>query len=127
MPLFVLHRDHTHRSLLGRSIAFKKGVDTHVPPEMVKEVVAIGAVLADGSYADVIDPEKVVASVPVGTEREELICAAFDELIATNTRSDFTGNGMPSLKALQRTLGFEVDRREIDKLWHERGNKAVAA
>ena len=126
MPLFVLNRDYTHRSLLGRSIGFAKGKPTHVPPEMVKEVVALGAECTDGPV-DVLDPEKVVAQVPVGTEREELICAAFDDLTASNIRSDFTGNGMPSLKALQRTLGFEVDRREIDKLWHERGDKAAAA
>ncbi len=127
MPLFVLHRDYTHRSLLGRSIEFKKGVNTHVPPELVKEAVSIGAVRADGAPVDVLDPEKIAALVPVGTEREDLICAAFDDLIATNTRADFTGNGMPSLKAMQRTLGFEVDRREIDMLWHARGDKAAAA
>ena len=124
MPMFVLNRNYVLRSLQGRAIGFEKGVPVHVPPELVKEVVAIGAESVDGQI-DVLDPEVEETPQPVGTERDELIHAAFERLVKTNNRADFTGNGMPNPKALERILGFSCDKREIDRLWHERGTRAL--
>ena len=102
MPLFTLNRDHTLVTVLGRSVEFKKDKPTHVPPELTRLAVGIGAVPSDGTQVDVLDPVKVEAVVPVGTEREDLICTGFDDLIKTNNRADFTGNGVPTTKAMQR-------------------------
>ena len=41
---FTLNRDRVHASVLGLSVEFKKGVPTHVPPELYAEVQAFGAV-----------------------------------------------------------------------------------
>ena len=119
MPDYVLNRSHTHVSTLGRSIAFKKGEPTHVPQELVREVVGIGAEAADGTSTDVLPVERSEPPVPVGTERETFILKAFDQLVLSNNREDFTGNNMPSAKAVARLTGWSVDKREIDKLWHQ--------
>ena len=37
---FTLNRDRVHASVLGLSVEFKKGVPTHVPPELYAEVQA---------------------------------------------------------------------------------------
>ena len=44
---FTLNRDRVHASVLGLSVEFKKGVPTHVPPELYAEVQAVGAVPED--------------------------------------------------------------------------------
>ena len=44
---FTLNRDRVHASVLGLSVEFRKGVPTHVPPELYAEVQAIGAVPDD--------------------------------------------------------------------------------
>ena len=44
---FTLNRDRVHASVLGLSVEFKKGVPTHVPPELYAEVQAFGAVPDD--------------------------------------------------------------------------------
>jgi hypothetical protein len=40
--LFVSAVDTTVRSTSGRSVEFKRGVETHVPEAMVSEVMALG-------------------------------------------------------------------------------------
>lgn len=119
MPSFVLHRDYVLRSLTGHAIGFEKGQPTWVPPECVKEAVAIGAVAAEGDQPDVIDPETVAAEAPMGEERKELIFAAFEELEKKNEREDWTASGMPTSKALEKNLGFDVESKERNALWIE--------
>ena len=125
MPQFVLNRNHTMRSLMGRSVAFEKGVPTHVPHELVKEAVGLGAECID-EVVDVLGPEPSVKRDPSGDEREALINAAFDDLVLANNRNDFTGNGVPSKPAVVKAVGFEVDKREIESLWRARAEKAAA-
>lgn len=125
MPDFVLHRDYALRSMTGHMINFKKGDPTWVPPACVKEAVAIGAVAVDGPV-DVLDPEVKESVVPEGEERKELIFAAFEDMEAKNDREDWTASGMPTSKALEKILGFEVDSKERNALWIEyRASKAA--
>jgi hypothetical protein len=118
MPIFKLNRDHTVRSLFGHVIAFKKGEDTFVPPLCVAEVVAIGAEQQDGT-PDLLPPEVTPDKVLMPDEREALIMAAFEELVAKNERDAFTGSGMPTDKALEKTVGFKVDMKERNALWNK--------
>jgi hypothetical protein len=118
VPDFVLHRDYALRSMSGHMINFKKGDPTWVPPGCVKEAVAIGATPVDGPV-DVLDPEVQASIVPEGAERNDLIFAAFEDMEAKNEREEWTASGMPTSKALEKILGFEVDSKERNTLWVE--------
>lgn len=117
MPNFVLNRDYVLRTTLGHSIAFKKGVPTFVPTIIERQAVAIGAECID-KEVKMLDDEKVVIELSP-EERREKILAAFAMLEARNGREDFTGNGQPSVKAVEREVGFDTDRAEITELWDE--------
>jgi hypothetical protein len=116
MPEFVLNRDYTMRTLYGHVIDFKKGQPTYVPPICAREAAAIGAEGVDGKV-DVLDPEEQPV-IPMSPEdREESIIAAFKVMQERNERNDFTASGGPSIKALEKILEFDVDKREVDTLW----------
>jgi hypothetical protein len=119
MPIFKLNRNHTLRSLYGHVVTFKKDEDTFVPNIVVNECVAIGAVQVDGT-PDVLGPEEKTEKPLSPAEREAAILAAFDKLVATNDREDFTGSGLPSDKAVERETGFKVDTKERNSLWNKR-------
>lgn len=68
---FTLNRDRVHASVLGLSVEFKKGVPTHVPPELYAEVQAIGAVpedeIVEEAAAAAINNGTAYSAVVVGT------------------------------------------------------------
>lgn len=112
---FKLHRTHTFVSVTGHAVQFVKGELTHVPKEMHKEVLSIGAV------PETELQEEIERHAPVLTpeERKELIFAAFTTLVEKNERESFTGNGAPHGKAVATITGFSVDAKERDTLWAE--------
>lgn len=116
MPEFVLNRNYSMRSLYGHVIDFKKGQPVHVPPICAREAASIGAECVDGKV-DVLGDE-MPDLVPMSPdEREESIVAAFKLLEERNGRNDFTGNGGPAVPALEKILGFDVDKKEVNSLW----------
>lgn len=117
MAEYVLNRNYTHRSTMGHSVAFVKGVPTFVPSLIEREVVAIGAERVDGDNPDVLDPEKVVAPPMAPDERAAQIRLAFELLTEKNDSKDFTGAGVPTVKAVEKIVGFDVDRNEVIELW----------
>lgn len=118
MSLFVLNRNHTYRSTSG-VISFEKGVPVFVPPHMQKEVIAIGAERADGEQVDVLGPE-TTQPVPLSDhERKDEIFAAFQLISEKNDPKDFTGAGVPTVKAIEKIVAFDVDRNEVVELWGE--------
>jgi hypothetical protein len=116
MPEFVLNRNHSMRSLYGHIIDFKKGQPTYVPPICAREAASIGAECVDGKV-DPLGPEAEIVAPMSPDERQENILAAFKLLEERNGRSDFTGNGVPATPALEKILGFDVDKKEINPLW----------
>ena len=96
---FTLNRDRVHASVLGLSVEFKKGVPTHVPPELYAEVQAIGAVPEDEI---VEEPTVAKTSEPSDpNKRKEDVFAAFEILVLRNDRNDFTAGGAPHGGALE--------------------------
>lgn len=116
MPLYTLNRNYLLRTLAG-CVAFEKGVPTWVTPEMQKEAQAIGAERADGPDTDILEAEKPTYSAPVGIEREEEIYAAFELIVERNESTDFTGQGVPTVKAMEKIVPFDLDRGEITAAW----------
>lgn len=118
MPLYTLNRNHTHRSVNG-VVSFVKNEPTWVVPALEREVVAIGAERVDGDNPEVLDP--IVPEVPAPTpeQRRDDIFAAFQLLSERNSANDFTGAGVPTVKAVEKIVGFDVDRTEVSELWGE--------
>jgi len=96
---------------------FVKGQPTWVPPEVVKEAIAIGAEPVDGERPDVLPPEVVVKEAPSGQEREDLIVEAIREVVTENDSKNFTAAGEPHVKVLEKILGFDIDAGERLAAW----------
>lgn len=114
---FTLHRDRVLASVLGLSVEFKKGVPTHVPPELHNEALAIGAEPEDELVEE--KPATKTSEPADPNKRKEEIFAAFEMLALRNERTDFTAGGAPRDQALESILGWKLSAKERDILWAE--------
>jgi hypothetical protein len=126
LPKLVLNRNYVLATTKGHTIAFEKGEPTHVPASCYQDAIAIGAQPADGSDPDVLKDEKTDKAPADPAERNPLILAAIEKIVAGNERKDFTAAGSPTVKAVERELGFDVDAREIAGVWQEYHEKKAA-
>lgn len=126
LPKLTLNRDYVLATTKGHTIAFKKGEPTHVPAAVYQDAIAIGAQPADGSDPNVIEDEKTDKAPADPAERNPLILAAIEKIVAGNARKDFTAAGSPTVKSVERELGFDVDAREIAGVWQEYHEKKAA-
>ena len=118
MPKYILNRNHLHRSVWGHSIAFVKGEPVYVPPGPIElEVAAIGAERVDGDQPDLVPAEQVEKEEMSLEDLEVLMRSAFEELIAKNDPTDFTGAGIPTVKAMEKIVGENMTARQIADLW----------
>lgn len=118
LPEFVLNRNHTLISLTGKAIRFEKGTPRPVPLDLIREVVGIGATRVEGDNGDGFeDDEKLIPGEPTGPERDALLIAAFEELIAKNSPDDFGANNRPKASAVKEVSGLNVDAKERDRIW----------
>jgi hypothetical protein len=111
---FIFARDRTVSSTSGRTIEYKKGVPTHTPPGMHNEVIAAGGVPED--ELDDGDEQKG-KDIPTGADRDAIIKAAMEEMVASNIREEFTAAGAPHTKKLTEKVGFVVNDKERNALW----------
>ncbi len=125
--VLVLNRNHVLSTKMGHTVAFEKGKNTFVPPAAYAEAIAIGAMPADGSDPNVLEETATGSKAPADpAQRGPLILTAIEQLVATNERKDFTAAGTPSVKAIERVLGFDVDGREVAAAWQEHNEKKAA-
>lgn len=114
----VMNRDITVSGLSGHAIAFKKNIPVHVPPEMMEDVMAKGAIPAEGQEMPEVEEKKPV-SVPVGIRRKEVFFEEFGKMVDENNRNDFNAHGVPKSTVMKNNLGFHVDSIEVRDLWNE--------
>lgn len=126
MPNYILNRNYTHRSING-VVSFEKDKPSWVVPALEKEIIAIGGVREDGETPDFLEAEKVKELPPSGEVRKDELYAAFGLLIERNTSNDFTGAGVPTVKAVEKIVSFDTDRTEITELWAEYKQEVAAA
>lgn len=126
LPKLTLNRDYVLTTTKGHVIAFKKGEPTHVPASCYQDALAIGAQPADGSDPNVLEDRKEGKAPADPAERSPLILAAIEKIVASNERKDFTAAGSPTVKAVERELGFDVDSREVATVWQEYHEKKAA-
>ena len=117
MPEFVLNRTHTLRTTNG-VISFVKGQPLLVPRDMERDAVAIGAVPVEGEF-DTSEPVTPVKPVIHGIERQEELYVAFGLIAEKNDPKEFTGQGVPTIKAVEKIVSFDVDRSEVVEAWAE--------
>ena len=128
MPEYVLNRNYTLRTTNG-VISFEKGQPTWVVPMMERDAVAIGAERVEGEAPNPLG-DFDVPKLPVYTPDEctAQILSAFELLIERNDAKDFTGQGVPSVKAIEKIVGFDVDRSEVLETWAQyKADKAEQA
>lgn len=118
MPKYVLNRDFLFSNTKG-AITFEKGVPTHVPPHMEMDVVSIGAEAADGATPSLVPVDTPHVDKPEGEDRKGQMFVAFEMLVERNESKDFTGSGVPTVKAVEAILGFDVERSEVLGAWTE--------
>lgn len=119
MPTYTLSRNYLLRTTRGHVIRFEKGKPVYVPPIVEKEAIAIGAERTDGGATDPLEPERPKALELSGEARAAEIRAAFELVIERNDPKDFTGAGVPMVKAIERITGLTVDRHEVTDAWAE--------
>ncbi|MDL2342432.1 MAG: hypothetical protein QFB87_05140 [Patescibacteria group bacterium] len=118
MPDMILNRNYDLRSIAGRVINFTKGTPVFVPPQCVKEALAIGAEGVDEKL-EFLEPEKT-PEIPLTLEEiKALAFEAFPELESTNKREDFTAQGLPTPTAIEALVGIKLTNQERDDLWVE--------
>ena len=117
MAEYVLKRNFVLRSMTGHSVNFVKNVPTFVPALIEREARGIGAERVDGANPDMLDPESPEVAPLSHDERAEQIRTAFALLTERNDSKDFTGAGVPSVKAVEKLVDFDVDRNEVVALW----------
>jgi hypothetical protein len=117
VPTFVLNRNYTLRSLTGHTITFVKGAETLVPPAVVAEAVGIGAERIDAKQDALVAEEKDLPPPMQDGEKEDKVMEAIKLMVERNVRGDFTGNGIPNVRSLERLVGFEVPNRLRDIVW----------
>ena len=117
MAEYVLNRNFVLRSMTGHSVNFVKNVPTFVPALIEREARGIGAERVDGANPDMLDPETPEVAPLSHDERAEQIRTAFALLTERNDSKDFTGAGVPSVKAIEKLVDFDVDRNEVAALW----------
>jgi hypothetical protein len=111
---FVLNRDRTYASNKGLAVEFKKGVPTHVPPELYQEIISIGGVPEEEFAEDEVKP---VIEPTDPAVREAALFEAFEALALRNDPADFTAGGMPRDGVLEKAVGFRVSASEKKDAW----------
>ena len=119
MPEYVLNRKHTLRSTHGHVINFEKGQPTYVPPTVEREAIALGADCVDGKGFDPLGPEAQAERQLSLDDIKTALFAAFVKIVARNDAKDFTGAGQPTPSAVEKIVGFTVDKSDIKTAWAE--------
>lgn len=122
MPNFVLNRTMPLQGH-GHSINFTKGEPCWVPTALIPAAIAIGAECIDEEVSAL--PPEVAPEVELTVdERETLLIAAFDQMVARTGQSDeyredFNGQGLPNVKALEKITGFLPTAKERTTEWQK--------
>lgn len=121
MPMMKLHRRFRLATTKGHAVQFEPDTPVYVPPPVVADAVAIGAVSVDETV-DITpkDPPKRNTGPAEAADRERALINAFAKLVDANERRAFTAGGVPTTAAVEDLTGFEVSRKEINDAWAKR-------
>lgn len=118
MPQMVLGRTFILPTTAGHVIGFRKGEPVNVPHAIVEEALRIGAEFVVAADKEARNTEEAPApEAPQGDEREAAVYEAFRRMLKSGSREAFNGAGLPNIKILRQTCGFDIDAAERNKFW----------
>jgi len=123
--MFVMKRDF-NVSGFGYGVEFKKDVPSYVPPLLHTEAMRCGAVALDEENVEHVEAPYAKQPEVQGEERSETITRAMDKLVADNARMSFGADGLPSLKAIYRLTGIDLEMNERNSIWVARAKKLAS-
>lgn len=118
MPDFVCNRTVTITNK-GHSVVLRKGQPSYVPPELAKDAIALGAEPVDGDKDKYLATEDTPEEELSAEDREAMIFAAFDDIVARNDADEFGADGKPSLAAVKALVKFSVVKKELVTLYQK--------
>ena len=84
---------------------------TEVPPMFRREANARGCLTSPDEVLD--------ADLGSDFDRKKVIADAIRAMLDGNNEGDFKNDGTPNLNALQKRVGFQVQREEADAIFTE--------
>lgn len=92
---------------------------TEVPPMFRREAISRGCLT---SPDEVVDEEQTSEF-----DRKKVIADAIRLMLDGDNEGDFKNDGTPDLRALQKRVGFQVQRDEADAIFKEVSEEAAGA
>lgn len=127
MPvMFSPARAVTVTTTAGHTIHFPKGAPVAVPDDLkvIDACRAVGVLYQEQREADAAAEAQTTtlaaSNIPVTPEaRQARLVALLTEMAEHSSahRDHFTAFGRPNSRYVARTLGFEVNTKEIESLW----------
>lgn len=118
---YVFPRARTVESTLGHVLFFEKNVPQHVPPELIKEILAAGGEPADDAAEAATDDASKPKSGPAEpvdpNDRAAKLAEAIALVVEGGQRESFTAGGAPHIKVLADLLGWKPSPEERDAAW----------
>lgn len=119
-PMFMkLNRDHVLVTDSGISIGFKKGEPVPVPVRFMSAAIMIGAEACDDQAAAKMESIKADRdeATAEAADRLKKVEAGVIALVERNMPGDFTAGGKPNMKQLEKLIGFDATRDEVDHIF----------
>lgn len=116
MPYFKTSRDVVVPSRYGYAIRFIAGQPTWVPDPAIREVIAAGAVAEDSGDVPVEVPA-ITGKTPTVAELNSALIAAFDLLVAEGDTKKFSAAGVPTVKAVESLIDYDVTSQQVKDAW----------
>lgn len=111
------NRNITLNTLKGHTIFFLRGRKQLCPNVVLEDAMAIGIIPCDQGDMPVDADDGILPVEITGSARINQIRDCIEALIRRNGRNDFSASGLPNLKVVNRTLGYDVDLSEVTKVW----------
>ena len=114
MPQYTLNRRAILRTTGGHSFEFTPGEPINIPPLFEAEVIAMGGQRVGGPAPLFLEVQEGASET--AADREMRIRTAFSQIVEKNDAREFAG-GAPSIKAVSKYSGIELDRGELSDYW----------
>jgi len=113
-------RDFTLITRRGYIVEFKKDEPVSVPGLAVEEAIEKGAGFCEEDEGFFPQEELTPEQKEVyGPERDRMLKEVCLKIRERNNPDEFTATGVPRQQVVIEEIGFQVDRKEINKIWND--------
>ena len=118
MPEFTCNRTVTITAK-GHCVVIRKGQPSYVPLELAQEAIALGAEPVGADKEAFLPTDETTEEQLSVEDRNAMIFAAFDQIVATNNSSDFGADCKPTLAAVKELVKFPLVKKELVALYQQ--------